>query len=326
MQGASRVLLTGGSGFVGRHFAAKLLEDYPSARRVAIVRAGKTLDANWAPAHADITDEGAIDSVVADLRPDLIIHLAAQSSVGQGLTGAEDTWRANFGGTLALSRAVARHAPQSTFFFASTSEVYGASFNKGIVTEETPPAPLSAYASSKAAAEHVLRDLLPKTTRLIIARAFNHTGPGQDERFVLPSFAAQTARIERGLAPPLLRVGNLEARRDFLDVRDVVDAYRALLRSDSLPERVIVNVGSGSASRIGDLLEEMRRLSTTAFKIEIDPARLRPSDVPLALGDSSLLKRATGWAPKETIQSTLRTLLDWWRTRVDQHSPQPNAT
>jgi GDP-4-dehydro-6-deoxy-D-mannose reductase len=319
MRHAARILLTGGSGFVGRYVAPWLAPAFPSAQRVGLLsQRAEALGADWAIVRADIRDEAAIESILADLRPDLIVHLAAQASVGQGLRMAEDTWWVNFGGTFALARAAARHAAQSTFFFSSTAEVYGASFNTGPVNEETPLAPLSAYASSKAAAEHVLRDLLSPTTRLIVTRAFNHTGPGQDERFVLSSFAAQVARIEKRRVPPVIRVGNLEARRDFLDVRDVVEAYGRLIAADDLPERLTVNVASGRVARIGDLLEEMRRLSTGAFEIAVDPARLRASDIPSAVGDASRLKQLTGWSPKETMRSTLRALLDEWRAKLER--------
>lgn len=318
MSAYKSILLTGGGGFVGRYLSAALAKNYPSARRAILYQAAPTDPVpGWEALVADLTDESAIEAAIAALRPDLIVHLAAQSSVGQVALLGETTWRVNLGGTLALARAVARHAPSSTFFFASTSEVYGASFNDGIATEETPLRPLNAYSSSKAAAEQLLRDVLPQETRLIATRSFNHTGPGQDERFVLPAFAAQIARIEAGLIPPVLRVGNLDAKRDFLDVRDVVDAYCRLISPEmDLPSALTVNVASGNAVMIGDILQSLRALSRVAFEVQIDPARLRPSDIPTAVGDATRLRDLTGWAPKQPVQDTWLALLDWWRARV----------
>ena len=317
MSAYNSILLTGGGGFVGRYLSTALADAYPSARR-AILYQGSPSDTTpgWEALVADLTDEIAIEAAVAALRPDLVVHLAAQSSVGQVAQLGETTWRVNLGGTLALARAVAQHAPSATFFFASTSEVYGASFNEGIATEETPLRPLNAYSSSKAAAEQLLRDVLPPEARLIVTRSFNHTGPGQDERFVLPAFAAQIARIEAGLIPPVLRVGNLEAKRDFIDVRDVVDAYCRLIALAGQPNRLTVNIASGKAVMIGDILESLRGLSRVAFEVQIDPARLRPSDIPIAVGDASLLSDLTGWAPTHAAQDTWLALLDWWRERV----------
>lgn len=317
MRDVTSIILTGACGFVGRHLASELAKTYPAAARVAIFREdSKKAIPEWEGVYADIADRLVIADIIETHRPDLVIHLAAQSSVGEGLTNAEETWRVNLNGTFALASAVARHSPSAIFFFTSTSEVYGANFNIGPVTEDTPPAPLNAYSASKAAAEQLLRDVLPTTVRLLIVRAFNHTGPGQDERFVIPSFAAQIARIEMGLRPPVLRVGNLNAKRDILDVTDVIDAYMRLLTTDHLPERLTVNVASGKTTRIGDLLNIMRRLASREFEIATDPNRLRPSDIPVAAGDASRLRQLVGWAPLTSSESMLLGLLEWWRNEV----------
>lgn len=269
----------------------------------------------WTILSADITDEGAVDRLIADLKPAIVVHLAAQSSVtGQ----VESTWRVNFGGSFNLATAVARYAPHGLFFFSSSGEVYGRSFNGGPATEETCPQPLSAYAASKLAAEAMLRDVLPATSRLIVARSFNHTGPGQDERFVLPAFAAQVARIEAAQIQPVIKVGNLEAERDFLDVRDVVDAYVRLLRLPAAEagSRLTVNISSGHPRSISDLLRRLMDLSRTPFRVEIDPDRLRPSDIPRAIGRSDRLAGLTGWTPARDFDTTISDLLNWWRLRV----------
>lgn len=307
------LLLVGGTGFVGSYLAPELAMAFPGHRRVLMTRSAATIaPAGWDVVQADIRDEKAVGEVLKNLRPALIFHLAAQSAV----TGdREETWRANFGGTFNLAVAAKRHAPEGTFFFASSGEVYGRSFNLGPATEDTCPQPLNAYAASKRAAEAMLQDILPASARLIIARAFNHTGPGQDERFVLPAFAAQIARIEAGHAPPVIKVGNLDAERDFLDVRDVVDAYVKLLQT-SVGERHLVNVASGTARRIRDVLDALLSLSATSIRIEIDSERLRPSDIPRAVGDTAKLRALTGWSPQRDFATTIQDVLGWWRGRV----------
>ena len=194
----------------------------------------------------DLRDAAAVDRLVAEARPDIIVHLAGQASVGALDRGAgEETWRVNLAGTLNLALAVNRFAPEATVLFASSSEVYGRAFGPDPVNEETPPEPANAYARSKLLAERTLADVLPATARILVARPFNHTGPGQREDFVLPSFAAQVARIEAGLQSAL-RVGNLDVARDFLDVRDVVAAYCALIEAaPRLPMRFTCNVATG---------------------------------------------------------------------------------
>ena len=230
-----RILLTGGTGFVGGYLAPAIAAAWPGAERVLLRRLGETvLRDGWRPLDAEVTDSAAIGRIVADLKPDLVLHLAAQAAIGATAEMAEATWRVNFGGTLELAHACQRACPGTTFFFVSSSEVYGWSFRDGVASEDTWLRPMNAYARAKAAAESMLPDVLPQA-RLIIARPFNHTGPGQDVRFVLPSLAQQIADVEAGRRPPRLELGNLEASRDFLDVRDVCAAYIAMLQSPAGP-------------------------------------------------------------------------------------------
>jgi GDP-4-dehydro-6-deoxy-D-mannose reductase len=310
-----RIIFTGATGFVGRYLAPAVARAWPRSQRLIVRRGGDRIElTEWDAADADLLDRAAIDALIGAFRPDLVLHLAAQSSVGASAGAGEATWRANFEGSLALAGACARHAPEATFFFVSTSEVYGASFRDGPAREDTPLRPLSAYARSKAAAESMLPDILSPHARLVVARPFNHTGPLQDERFVLPSFAAQIAAIEARRKEPRLEVGNLSAARDFLDVRDVCAAYVALLaQAPALPMRGVYNIGSGKARAIGELLDFMRGLSRREFVVAVDPARLRSSDIPVAVGDSAKLAAATGWAPKIALEDTLRALLEHWR-------------
>jgi GDP-4-dehydro-6-deoxy-D-mannose reductase len=311
------VLLTGGTGFVGRHLASALATRLPDAKLVLLCRPGEKpqrRDVQYLT--AELTDEASVKAAVDDVRPDLVLHLAAQASVGDAVGSAEDTWRVNFCGTMWLAAAIARACAQATFLFVSSAEVYGANFSKTPVSEDTPLLPINAYARAKAAAEAMLADILPQSAQLIVARSFNHTGAGQDERFALPAFAAQIARIEKGEKEPLLLVGNLSAERDFLDVEDVVEAYLRLIETAGLPRRTTFNVASGRAHAISDMLRRLRALAGADFDISVDPDRMRASDVPCSVGDASKLRKTTGWAPRRSIDDTLSRLLDYWRERV----------
>ncbi len=308
----SPILVTGATGFVGRYVCAALANCEPAPTVVDV--GGGTGSGR----RIDLTDAAAVNDLIARERPPVLVHLAAQASVGAAVGGAAaQTFAVNLAGTLNLALAVARHTPEATVLFASSSEVYGAAFNAVPVDEEAVPRPTNAYARSKLMAEEVLAAVLPASARLVVARPFNHTGAGQTETFVLPSFAGQIARIEAALQDPVLRVGNLNARRDFLDVRDVVAAYLALLAAASkLPPRFTCNVGTGSARRLGDVLEAMRRLAHVPFAVEVDPVRLRQLDIPCAMGSVERLFGATGWTPRVTLDETLADLLDDARRRV----------
>jgi len=312
-----RILLTGGTGFVGGWLAPAIVAAWPGADRVLLRRPGEQVQREgWRAIDAEVTDSAAIGRIVADLKPDLVLHLAAQAAVGVSGALAETTWRVNFGGTLELAHACQRACPDTTLFFVSSSEVYGWSFRDGVVDEDTPLRPTNAYARAKAAAESMLPDVLPQA-RLIIARPFNHTGPGQDVRFVLPSLAQQIADVEAGRRPPRLELGNLEASRDFLDVRDVCAAYIAMLQTPAVArDRAIFNVASGGSWKIADLVEKFRTHARVPFEVTIDPKRLRPSDVPMAVGSAKRLRDLTGWQPSVSIDDIVTTILDHFRFRT----------
>lgn len=306
-------MLTGGGGFVGRYLREALDKCDPAPTVIGLDIAGEGVHAA-----VDLTDADALDALVARERPDAVIHLAAQASVGATSNGAAlRTWAVNLGGTLNLAIAVARHVPDASVLFASSSEIYGGAFGASPIEEDATPDPVNEYARSKLMAEHVLAQVLPPSARLVVARPFNHTGPGQSEKFVLPSFAGQIARIEAGQQPPVLRVGNLDAKRDFLDVRDVVAAYIALLAAmPGLPHRFTCNIATGSAQPLRTVLESLRRLARVPFEVEIDPARLRPSDIPYAAGCADRLLTATGWTPTTPLEATLAEVLDDARRRA----------
>jgi GDP-4-dehydro-6-deoxy-D-mannose reductase len=317
-----RILLTGGTGFVGGYLAPAIVTAFAGAERLLLRRPGETVVRDgWQVVDGEIYDPAALEKVVGDFKPDLILHLAGQASVGSAINAPEQTWKVNYEGTVALASSCSSFGIAPTFVFVSSSEVYGESFRDGVADESTPLRPMSVYAESKAAAEGALAATLPLGGRLIVLRPFNHTGPGQDQRFVLPSFASQVAEIEAGVRPPRLEVGNVEVARDFLDVRDVCDAYLAVLGvAPELPtldaaRRVenLFNISSGTPRRIGDLIDILARCATTHFEVSVDPSRLRPDDIPSVAGSSARLETLTGWQKKIPIERTLEELLDYFR-------------
>jgi GDP-4-dehydro-6-deoxy-D-mannose reductase len=322
--GFTRILLTGASGFVGRHLAPALQRSYPDAAFAAIVRSGAGCPRGWKPIFANIVDVDAVARGIADWPPDLVVHLAAQASVGQARDLAGATWRINGVGALNLAEAVASNAPEAIVFNVSSAEVYGSSFLQGAASKSTPPSPRTVYARSKAFAEAAFSDVLPPRTKLITVRPFNHSGAGQDERFVLPTFAAQIARIEAGLDEPRLLAGDLSAERDFLHVLDVVEAYLAILRaSPELPQRALFNVASGIPRKIADLLDMMRRAARCSFEVIVDASRLRPSEIPCAVGDAGPLFEQMNWSPQHSIDELISDLMNYWRSRITKISADP---
>ena len=299
-----RIRLTGASGFVGRHLLAALRDAFPAA----------TIDTD----RIDLTDPAAIDAAIAATRPDLCLHLAAVSTVREAREREDHAWTVNLFGALHLARAILRHAPACRLLFASSAEAYGASFRTHApITEAAPLAPMNTYGATKAAADIALGAMAEQGLRLIRVRPFNHSGAGQGTAFVVAAFARQVARIAAGQQAPRMVVGNLAAQRDFLDVRDVCQAYVACIRhADALPPNVVLNLASGQPRRIGDILDTLIAMAGVEADVQVDPGLLRPSDLPLTQGDSALMRRLTGWQPTIPWDDTLRTVLADWRHRV----------
>lgn len=308
------VIVTGADGFVGRSLVAALAPRLApdAALRLLVLQDGSAPE-GAKRVKVDLRDAKQIDALVREASPDLIVHLAAQSSVAQaiGPRGTAETWAVNLGGSFNLARSCASSDFAGTFLFVSSADVYGGAFIDGPVDEASHPAPQSAYGRSKAAAEMMLGDVLPCDAQLIIVRPCNHSGPGQDDRFVLPSFAKQIAAIEQGLREPVLMVGNLELERDFLDVRDVVSAYMAILdAAGAMEKRVTLNVASGTPVSIAALLERMLGLSDSRIRVEPDPNRMRTNEIGRAAMNVDALRAVTGWQPSHSIENMLVDILN----------------
>jgi GDP-4-dehydro-6-deoxy-D-mannose reductase len=287
------IAVTGAKGFVGGHLLARL-----GGRALAL--------------DADVTDADALSKTLADANPESVVHLAAASSVAASWTDAGEPWRVNALGTVNLLDAVRSNVPAARVLVVSTGDVYGQADE--IPTPETAPfRPTSPYAASKAAAELAAGQFGRGGCDVVVARAFQHEGPGRDERFAVGSWAAQIAGAEDAGGGTVL-VGDLSPRRDISDVRDVVGAYEALL-DPAIPAGTY-NVASGTPVAMRDVLDILVSLARCPIEIEEDPSRFRASEVTAVAGDPSKLQATTGWAPTIPLEQTLADTLDSARAAV----------
>ena len=296
-----RVLVTGAHGFVGRHLL-KLLQTRFDADATGF----------------DLTDAEAVRAGIAASRPEAVVHLAAIAAPAAARADPDAAWRVNLHGTMNLARAVLAEAPECMLLFAGSADAYGRSFAAGRKLDESAALePLNTYGATKAAADLALGAMASEGLRVIRARPFNHTGPGQTEAFVVAAFARQVARITAGLQENVINVGALDPLRDFLDVRDVCACYAAVLeRAADLPPGLILNIASGQPRRIGDILRDLLEAGRVQAEIRTDTTRLRPSDIPLAAGDASRARSLLGWAPRIPWTQTLADVLADWCDRV----------
>ena len=328
----ARVLITGATGFVGSHLIEFLFREtraqvFGARRRRSDMSLVQTLNkVQWF--EMDIIDAHNVLAAIKSVRPTHIFHLAAQSFVPTSWRAPQETFTTNAIGTINLLEAVKVLELGAKIHIAGTSEEYGYVKPEELpVTEKNPLRPLSPYAVSKVAADLSGQQYHRSyRVQVVVTRAFNHTGPRRGEVFAESSFSKQIAQIEKGLQEPVIRVGNLDAERDFSDVRDIVRAYWVALEK-SEPGR-IYNICSGKAIRLGELLDLLlARAKVKNIKIEQDPERLRPSDVPRLEGDCSKFRRLTGWRPEIPLEKTLEDLLQYWRSRFYEpaHSLHPPA-
>ncbi len=315
----SRVLVTGATGFVGRHLLAALRAAFPAAELVPAARAGESGEGGATAVRAfDLADAEGMARLVAAVRPDACVHLAAASAVAESFADPDAAWRANVDGARALAAALMRHAPECRLLHVSSGEVYGLAFNGGAPLDEGAPLrPANPYAAAKAAADIALGEMALRGLRVLRLRPLNHVGPGQSPRFAVASFARQVARIEAGAQPPVVRTGALDRQRDFLDVRDVCGAYVAALeRADSLPAGTVLNIASGRLRRLGDVLADLLRIAGVRAEVEQEQAALRPTDLLATPCSAEAARAALGWAPGRDWDATLADILDAWRAEV----------
>lgn len=306
MSEKKKLLATGHRGFVGTALGEFL-------------QGGADSDFAWCgiDQESDVTDPSSLRQLLEQQRPDWIIHLAAQSHVQASWLDPVQTLRVNVGGTANLLKTLTDIGFQGRLLYVSSADVYGAVPEAALpVTEATVPAPLSPYASSKLAAETLcLQWARSRSLDVVIARPFNHTGPGQLPEFVLPGLARELAAVKLGRRAGPILAGDLEVTRDFLDVRDVIAAYLALLARGRCGE--IYNVCSGREIRLSAAFAMMAALAGVKAEVATDPARLRPAEQRRMCGSHARLTAATGWQPRIELPETLAQLINHWMQKQD---------
>lgn len=309
-----RIVILGAGGFVGTHLRAALLARFGGVARIIATSLSPQERSTLA---LDLRDADALRDLFQREQPTHVVNLAGLAAPADAARKPELAWELHAIAPERLGRIVLQQVPDCWLLHVSSGLIYGrTALDVDTLTETSLLAPMDTYAVTKAAGDLALGALAQSGLKVVRLRPFNHTGPGQSEAFVVPAFAAQLARIRAGAQPPVIRVGNLDAARDFLDVRDVVDAYVSLIaQPDACPSGTIFNVASGQAVPTREILDRLIQLSGLEVAIEADPARQRPSDLPTIAGSSSALKKATGWAPKWTLEQTLRATLGFYEGR-----------
>jgi GDP-4-dehydro-6-deoxy-D-mannose reductase len=316
-----RVLITGITGPIGSFLADYLLtlpdvEVHGFKRWRSDPRPIEHLLGRVVLHEGDIEDAFSVASMVRKAAPDRIYHLAAQSYPSESWDAPVVTMRTNVEGTLNLLEAARQHSPQARIHIAGSGAEYGWVMPEEMPIRETHALrPASPYGVSKVAAElSGLQYHYSYGMHVVVTRSFNHVGPRQGDRCSIQTFCRQMALIEAGRQEPVLKVGNLDTRRDFTHTADVARALWLLLECDRPGE--VYNLCSGVATRIGDIVELVRAKGCVPTTVHVDPARLRPADEPLLMGDNSKLRAATGWAPQTGIEQIVEELLEYWRARV----------
>ena len=313
---AVRALITGMTGFVGGHLVRSLLADGWQVHGTLLTFVPETPPPGTTGTPVDITDADGMAALMDDVRPDAIFHLAGAASVGQSVSDPEGTWKVNVDGTRGVLEGMRRSAPNARMVIALSGEEYGrVPLTDLPVTEDTPLNPLSPYAESKVAADELCmqyrRDHELAVLRL---RAFNQLGPGQDPRFVVPSICKQIADAEMaGDEMCRLQLGNLETRRDFLDVRDVVDAYRLLIERGD-PDQTYL-AGRGQSQSVRELVDVAVSLARIPVEVESEASRVREGEQPDLYAEPRALKEL-GWAPRIPLEQSISDTLDYWRDRA----------
>jgi GDP-4-dehydro-6-deoxy-D-mannose reductase len=314
-----KALITGITGFAGSHLAEHLLAEHPDVAVAGTYRWRSRMENvehlrdRIQLVETDLRDFASVLAALERVRPDYVFHLAAQSFVPASWTAPSETLTTNITGQVNLFEAIRTLRLDPVVQIACSSEQYGLVLpDETPIKESNPLRPLSSYAVSK-----VAQDLLGYQyfqsygMKVIRTRGFNHTGPRRGQVFVTSNFSSQVAAIELGLQEPVIRVGNLDAVRDFTDVRDMVRAYWLAVTRARPGE--VYNIATGRGIRIREVLDRLLALSPAKVRVEVDPERLRPSDVEILIGDSSKFRADTGWEPRIPFEQTLRDLLAYWR-------------
>lgn len=315
-----KVLITGAGGFVAPYAAQAFAARFPGVALVG-TRLGGDPHPGFPDALAlDICDAGAIAAALEATRPTHVLHLAGVAAPQQANGDPQAAWRINLMGTLSLGREILRVSPDTIFLNAGSGLAYGDSANRAApLDEDVAFAPLDEYGATKAAADLALGALARRGLKVVRLRPFNHTGAGQNENYAIPAFAAQIAAIEAGERAPVIRVGDLEAQRDFCDVADIADAYAlaagAAMQGRLAPGRAF-NLCSGRALPMRAMLDMLLAMSRAQVEIVHDPARTRPSDIPRMIGDPARAAAELGWRAAIPLERTLAAVLDAQRARV----------
>lgn len=307
-----KVFITGATGFVGCYLIELLdspeytiygtsFPERPEAENIFFM---------------DVRSEEEIFRVIKEKKPDWVFHLAAVSNVKHSWEKRRETLEINIVGTFNLFEAIRKFAPLARVLFVSSSDVYGVSSAAGgALCEEEPTQAVNPYAYTKLCGEILSRFYAQiENMDIVIARSFPHTGPGQSPDFVCSDWASQIARIEKGLAEPVIKVGNISVQRDFLDVRDVVKAYALLMEKGKTGE--VYNVCSGKSVLLKEILNILLSFSSKAIEIQVDSQKLRKSDISLLFGDNRKIKQELSWEPEIPLKQSLFDLLEYWRGKV----------
>lgn len=317
-----RALITGYTGFAGSHLADYILKNHPDVEVFGIKRwRSRTENVEHLAGKVkvlpcDLRDAVSVHNVLKEVKPDRIFHLAAQSFVPTSWEAPSDTMMTNVIAQINIFEAVRELKLQSRIQLACSSEEYGMVYENEVPIKETNPLrPLSPYAVSKVAQDYLGYQYNQSYGIFTVrTRGFNHTGPRRGDVFVTSNFAKQIADIEKGNKPPIIYVGNLEAKRDFTDVRDMVRGYWLALEKGEPGE--VYNLASNSTHSIQSMLDKLLSFSKIKIEVKQDPARMRPSDVMILWGDNTKFSKQTGWKPEIPFETTMKDLLDYWRERV----------
>lgn len=317
-----KVLITGIGGFVGKHLAQHLLSqsDYEVSgtyRSVSSREGLADLKDTVSLKQLDLTDAEQVQGLIQEQKVDCIVHLAAQASASVSLKNPHETLTTNIAVQSNILEALKAGNFQSTrLLVISTGEIYGLVKPGDVpIDEETPMRPVSPYAVSKIAQDYLAYQyFLAYKQDVVRLRPYNHIGPGQKTGFVVADFAKQIAEIEKGDKEPVMTVGNLDAKRDFTDVRDMVRAYQLAIEKGISGEAY--NIGSGTSVRVGDILEMLISYANKKVEIKKDPALFRPIEVPEIVCDNTKFSQLTGWKPEIPFETTLKETLDYWRKIV----------